>query len=271
MNAALNAVFEALFSPFRAAGPGVAMGAASLVTGALLLITFRLTSNQEGLRRAKARVIGQLLAIRLFSDDPWTTARCLGGALKCNLAYLRHSLLPLVVMAAPMALVLIQLDLRFGRQPLRPGDATVVGVTLEPEAFEHSRSVTIQAPAGLAVETPPLRIPALNEIDWRIRAVQQGEHDLRLEVGGRLLVKRVVVGEGLRCVSPVRTGGGFLESLLHPAEPPLPGDLGVAAVTVTYPERPFQILGWRMHWLLAYFVISMALAFALKRPFGVEV
>ena len=37
MNAALNAVFEALLSPFRAADPGVAMGAASLVTGALLL------------------------------------------------------------------------------------------------------------------------------------------------------------------------------------------------------------------------------------------
>jgi hypothetical protein len=269
----LDAIFEALLGPFSGVPPAVTLLVASLVTSALMLLIFRVTSNQEAIRRAKAKMMSQVLAIRLFPDDPWITVRCLGGTLHANLGYLRHVLIPLAVMFLPVALILIQLDLRFSRLPLRRGDATTVGVTLMPMPMLGTggpRSVAIKAPAGLSVETPPVRIPALFETDWRIRALKEGEHEILFEVDGRTFTKKVVVGEGLRCLPATRTGNGLLSAMLHPGEPPLSPDLGVESITLDYPVRPFRLLGFRLHWLAAYFLLSLILAFALKKPLGVE-
>jgi hypothetical protein len=61
---------------------------------------------------------------------------------------------------------------------------------------------------------------------------------------------------------------GFLDELLYPAEPPLdPGP--VEQVAVTYPEANVDVFGFEIHWMIVYFVLSMAFAFLLRGPFKV--
>jgi len=279
MNGALTAIFSTLLDPLAVLDPALVLSLVALATALLMLLVFRLTSNQEGIRRAKARVIGQLLAIRLFPDDPWVTLRSLGGALRDNLVYLRHSLVPFLVLLAPLVLLLVQLDLRFSRLPLRPGESTTVGVVLAEPASAAPPDLRLEAPAGLAVETPALWIPSLREVNWRVRAEKPGAYELRFANGARSFSKDLVVAaEGsTHCRAPLvklsteRTGGGFLAEVFHPAEPRLAADLEVASAYVDYPPREFKLLGFRMHWLVAYFVLSLAIAFLLKRPLGVEV
>jgi uncharacterized membrane protein (DUF106 family) len=279
MNVALTDTFEVIFALLGALHPTWILVVLSLLTALLMLVIFRFSSNQKGLRAAKGRVMGQLLAIRLFPDDPWVTLRALGGALRDNVIYLRYNLTPLLVMIVPMILILIQLDLRYGRVPLRPGEAATVGVVMAPEALSSLPRVNVRPPEGLEIETPPLTISTLNEIDWRIRARKEGVYTLDFETGGKTFSKEVVVAEGdshgeddpLLCISSQRTGEGFIDAALYPAEARLPADLGVAHVFVDYGPRSFRILGFRMHWIVAYFVLSLGFAFLLRKPMGVEV
>lgn len=244
----------------------------SLATALLMLLVFRLTTDQEGLRRAKARVVGQVLAIRVFPDDPWVTLRALGGALWANLAYLRHSLLPLLVMLVPLVLLLLEMDLWFSRRPLEPGESTTLAVMLA-EGHTADSAIQLHPPEGLRVETPALYIPTLGELNWRIRPVEEGTHTLVFDRDGTVFKKRVVCSEkdNLRRICATRTGGGLPAALLNPGEPALDAATGVASVTLDYPSRSFEVIGIEMHWILAYILFSLILAFILKRPLGVEV
>jgi Phosphoenolpyruvate phosphomutase len=39
--------------------------------------------------------------------------------------------------------------------------------------------------------------------------------------------------------------------------------------SVQYPEATVSLLGWRVHWMVAFFVLSIVFAFALRGRFGV--
>ena len=56
LNVILEAVFDVLFAPFRSLGPWPGMIFISLATGILMLLIFKKTSNQEGIKRAKNQI-----------------------------------------------------------------------------------------------------------------------------------------------------------------------------------------------------------------------
>ncbi|MBN2491782.1 MAG: hypothetical protein JXQ29_13125 [Planctomycetes bacterium] len=271
MNRILAAVFAAVLAPLGAVGPWLALGVLSLVTAVVMLLVFRLVSNQAGIRRAKARVVGQLLAIRLFKDDPWMTVRGLGGALRENLGYLRHALFPLLVMMVPVGLILVHLDPWFARTPLQPGAVTRVAVVVAPGADRSLPAVELHPSdtGAYRVETPPLRIPSLGEIDWRVRVEGAGSSELRFSVDGKTFAKELVAGTGMPRVNAVRSRG-LLGALLYPGEPTLEGAPAIREVVVDYPAREFTVLGLSMPWWLAFFLLTLVLAFLLKKPLRVE-
>ncbi len=52
---ATTTLFDAILVPFRSFDPLVALGGISLLTGILMLIAFRYTSNQSEIRRNKEK------------------------------------------------------------------------------------------------------------------------------------------------------------------------------------------------------------------------
>ena len=48
-------------------------------------------------------------------------------------------------------------------------------------------------------------------------------------------------------------------------------DTAIVSVEVTYPTLPLTVFGWELHWLVIFFVVSMAAGFALRGPLGVEI
>ena len=72
-------------------------------------------------------------------------------------------------------------------------------------------------------------------------------------------------------LSPVRVDPGFLSQLLYPAEPPLPPGSPVRAIHVSYPEREVSVLGYGLHWMIPFFALSIAFAFALRGVFKVTI
>src|SRR5215470_5778769 len=76
----------------------------SVLMGIAMLWVFRRTSNPEGITRAKARVMAHLYELRLFPDEPVLIWKAQWGLLKANARYAGMMLIPVAVMALPMAL-----------------------------------------------------------------------------------------------------------------------------------------------------------------------
>ncbi|MFB3880937.1 MAG: hypothetical protein ACE149_06720 [Armatimonadota bacterium] len=267
-NATVTWMLDLLLRPFgtsRWAG----LVFVSLITGAVLLVIFRYTSNQRAIRATKDRILAHLLEVVLYRDQMRVVMRAQARLALDNLRYLGYAMVPLACMILPVGLLLAQLDLRYGHRPLRVGESAVVAVKLRPGA--DLDGVAISARDGVEVETESLRIPTLSEVDWRVRATSSGEHEIRISAGGEEFGKGIVAGRGAGRVTVARVGGGLLAQFLHPGEPPLPASGPVESVAVSYPDADLRLLGRTVHWIWPWLVISMLFGYALKGPLRVQV
>jgi len=272
INSILNKFFDLLFLPFRHLDAWFGMVFISFLTGLLMLFIFRLTSNQAGIKNVKDKIKAHLLELRLFKDNLNISLKAQGRILRYNLRYIGYSFKPMLVMIIPLILILVQLNVWFGYEPLRPGESAILKVKLEENAKPTELAEAVEAPAGLVVETPALRIEEQKEIDWRIRAASKGVHEISLRIGGQSLTKSIAVGLGpLDRISPVKVKRGFVEEVLNPGEKPLPSSGLIKSIEVSYPPKRMNLFGLRLHWLIVYFALSIIIGFALKRPFRVEI
>ncbi|OGD20427.1 MAG: hypothetical protein A2W03_01775 [Candidatus Aminicenantes bacterium RBG_16_63_16] len=272
VNSLLNGLFDALFYPFRTLTAWWGMLYISLLTGLLMLAVFRLTSNQPGIRAAKDRIKAHLLEMRLFKDNFRVSLGAQRQILAANWRYIRYSFKPLLVMIIPLVLILIQLNFWFGYEPLAAGEPAILKVRLDSGIDPLKTEILLETSPSVRVETPPLRIADEHEVDWRIRPQEAGPAALTLAVGGARFEKTVRVGGApLARVSTMRVRGRFPDALLYPCESGLPPDGPVQSIEVVHPQRRLPFMGLRLHWLVAYFALSIILGFALKRPFKVEI
>lgn len=272
LNSVLGKLFEVLFFPFRQLNAWFGMAFISLLTGLLMLFIFRLTSNQEGIRKVKDKIKAHLLELRLFKDSLNISLKAQGQILRYNLRYIGYSLKPMLVMMIPLILILVQLNLWFGYEPLRPGESAVLKVKLEENVNPMELEIALEVPSGIEVETPPVRLEEQKEVDWRIRAGSKGVYELIINVGGQRIPKTIAVDQGpLSKISPIKVKRRFLEEVFNPGEKPLSSPTPVKSIEVFHPPKRMDFLGLRFHWLIAYFALSIIFGFALKRPFKVEI
>ena len=268
VNRLLGVIVDALLYPFRTLPPIVGLLVLSLLTAVGMLLVFRATSNQPRIAAVKRLIHAGLFEIRLFNDDLRLILRAQFDILRHNLTYLRLSLVPMVWMIVPLALLIAQLQFHYGYDGVPPGRPILVKIRLAETAPEPQR-LDLTAPDGLRVETAPVWIPTLREAAWRIVSEQPGDYDLSIEVDGRTYHKSVRTSGGIVRRSPVRLAPGWLNQALYPAEAPLPADSALASIELIYPDREVSLLGWRVHWLVAFFVLSILFAFLLRNRFGV--
>jgi uncharacterized membrane protein (DUF106 family) len=273
VNLISGGIFDVLLYPFRGLSPWFGMVFVSLITAFLMLWVFKLTSDQEGIRKAKNAIKAHLLELRLFKDNMRISLQAQGRVLRANLRYIACNSKPMLVMVVPLFLILAQLNLWFGAAPLKPGEETLVKLGLARGADPLALDVALEPSPGLSVESPAVRIPDGQEIAWRIRATGQGPANLVFRVAGRTLTKPLAVAGPRRLskVSTLTVGRSLLKQLLYPGERALPGDTPVTSIEVLYPGRSLRFFGLSVHWLVAYFVLSIVFGFAFKGVFNVEI
>ena len=272
VNLVFGGVVGALLWPFRGLSPWVGMAAVSLATAVLMLEVYKLTSNQAAIRRAKDLIKAHLLEMRLYKDNMRVTLGAQGAIVKANLAYMAANLKPLAVMIVPLVLILAQLSVWFDRAPLRPGEETLVKARLVETADPVSAGLELVTPPGLEITAPPVRIPDLHEVVWRVKAVAPGGGTIALRSGSAVVEKSVAVGgRPLSRVSALASRGSFVKRVLYPGEPPLRSGTVVRSVEILYPARSLAAFGLNVNWLVAYLVLSIVFGFAFKGLFKVEI
>ena len=151
----------------------------SILTGIAMLWVFRWTSDQAAVKVTKKRLQARLLEMRLYGDDPGIVWRAQKALLAANARYFGLMLRPAVVATIPMVLLLVVLDGFYGKQPLTIGEAAIVTVHLNEGA-----DAELEAPAGIAVETPAARAVGESEVSWRIRPSEPVTGELRITSDG---------------------------------------------------------------------------------------
>lgn len=274
INAGLGGLVGVALSPFRSLPPIVGLTVVSLAAAVGMLLVFRATSNQPAITAVKRRIHAGIFEIRLFNDDLRAMFSAQFEILRHNLTYLRLSLAPLVWMLVPLLLLIAQLQFYYGYDGFAPGQSAVVKVRLKEGASPASGTtpaIALEAPSGLRVETPLVWIPSEREAAWRIGMDQPGDYELKIALDGRSVTKQIRVSDRIGWRTPERLEAGFLNQVLYPAEAPIENDVPIEAIMVAYPEREISLLGVGTHWMIAFFVLSLVFAFALKSRFGVVI
>ena len=271
-NSVWGKVFEFLFYPFRSLSPWVGMILISFLTGIFMLIVFRYTSNQEGIKQVKNKIKAHLLEIRLFKDNFVLSLKAQGNILRYNLKYISYSFKPMLIMIIPLILILSQLNLWFGYQSLEPGEQAILKVKLKNEYNPLNLKIKVESSPGFLITSPPLRIEEEREVNWRLQAKKKGLYNLVLKINSHEYIKRVDISQNsLSKISPIKVNKNFLAELLYPGEKPLPSDSPLKSIEITYDSKNMNLFGWHIHWLIVYFVLSIIFGFGLKGFLKVEI
>jgi hypothetical protein len=272
VNTVCNRVCDFLFAPFRSLHPLVPLAVFSFLTGVAILVVYRFTSDQAAIRRAKDRMQAHVLAVRLFQDQLGVVLRSYGRILSATLGYLRLSLIPVLVMLGPLALLLVQLDPRFAYRPPRVGEPLLLHIRVaRPEMV---KDVALGLPVGVALAAPLLRDALEMEVVAQLEPREPGVWAVDVFLADGEYAKQLVISDKasspLEKISLARVGPAFFGRILHPVEEPLPADAPVVSLALNYPERQLMLGRFELNWIAVFFVFSLVAGLVMKRPLRAE-
>jgi uncharacterized membrane protein (DUF106 family) len=212
------------------------LAAISAGCAAATLLVLRRFSDQKAVTRAKNLAQAHLLEIRLFGDDPRQVLRSQRALVMDQVRLLALLVRPMLILAIPMLLLLGELDAVYGHVPLRPGEPAIVTVRLTNAA----RSVSLEAPAGIIVETPPVHVTNDNQVSWRIQPLHPLSGMLQIREDGRVFTRPIIASWSI-----VRLAGLFNRQ-----------------IEISYPTA--SVLG--LPWLVWFFVIAAIAGLVLRGP-----
>jgi hypothetical protein len=269
LNTAANAVGRWLLAPIAVLPGWLSATLIAAMTGVLLLVVFKYTSNQRAIQRVRDDIKANLLALKLFKDSASVALVAQGRILEGAGRLFVLALVPMAIMALPVTLVLAQLSLWYQARPLRVGEEAVVTVKLQGDPASPLPKAHVQA-AGAETTIGPVRLRSKREICWAIQARQYGYHQLTFQVGEQVVAKELAVGEGFLRVSVQRPGWSWSEILLYPWEKPFRPDSPIRSIEIDYPRRDGWISGTDA-WVVYWFAVSMIAALCFRRALGVHV
>jgi hypothetical protein len=270
INLPANALGRIVLAPIAYLSGWLSATIVAVVTGVLLLIAYKYTSNQRAIKHARAGIKANLLALKLFKDSPLVALRAQGGILAGALRLLILSIVPMLVMALPVLLVLAQLSLWYQARPLRVGEEALLTARLRAEGTNPLSAVQLRPTDAVEVLIGPARIESERAVCWTIRAAHDGDHRLTLMVGDQPVDKELCIGDGPMRLSSQRPGWRWSDILLYPAERPFDTSSSVDSIEIAYPATSSWTSGtdwWVIYWILA----SMLAAFALRGPLGIHI
>lgn len=268
----VNRIFDLIFFMGGYEGRYAAIVFIGAVSALVFLIIFKITSNQEGIRREKNRIIGNLFQIRLYKDDLLLILSSIFQIFTHNLSYLRYMLAPLLFTIIPLVIFTVEVNQRCGYQPLRAGSEFIISADLSGKHLLDT--IKCETSSGIALLTPVMRVYDQAKAFWRAKIIRQAgtQETVALYINGReAAAKTVVMDTPARRFIPEKIKADSLNAILYHAEGFLPVDSPVERLTVAYPRASYNFLGIGMDAVVLYFIFTLLFALAVKPLFRVTI
>lgn len=257
---------ELFLAPFDLLPDPWGLIAVSVVTGVIMVVVVGKVTPQERIRRCRSRMAAAVYEIRLFLDSPRRVFTAQGQLLWASLGYTVFLLPALVVLTVPLGILYLHLDARHGLEPLEPGRAVVVTVTLDDD-FDGYAVEPGALPDQVEITAPPVVDRERGEVHLRLEVDAPGTFELPIRAGDRTVAKTIAAGDSAVVPERVR-GAGLLWSI--GLEPPLPGDTPVRSIRVDHPSAQRAWLGLPMPWWLFWLLVATVGALVARKPLRVE-
>jgi hypothetical protein len=235
-----------------------------------LLVVFKYTSNQPGIKRVKDDIKANLLALKLFKDSASVALRSQGRILVSAFRLFVFAIIPMLVMVVPVCLILAQLGLWYQARPLQVGEDAVVTLKLDGNAPSPWPVVRLEPTDVIETTIGPVRLRGKQEICWSIKARRSGYHRLVFHVDNQTADKELAIGDGFMRVSMLRPGWRWSDMLLNPSEQPFGPDSRIRSIEIEYPKRSSWTCG-SDSWVIYWFAISMVAALCFRPLLRVNV
>ncbi len=156
----------------------------SVIYGVIAVLLFRRFTDRAAIRHTLNHISAHVMELGLFLDSPGLVLRAQRDLLRENLHLLRLIMLPSVM----LALLFAPLYAIFSRGSLPVGELSVVTIQIRSAAMP---AVQLQAPEGIVVETPGVRIPRDRQISWRVRPLRPSSGDWKCHVENRIVTASI--------------------------------------------------------------------------------
>ncbi|MGE0548477.1 MAG: hypothetical protein AB7O24_19695 [Kofleriaceae bacterium] len=256
----MHHALELVLGPLDRLAPWASLALVAAVTAVVMLVAVRKTSPQRTIRNARAQMAGAMFEMRLYLDHPRQLLRAQARLVGWTALYVLCLVPSAIVLAGPLGLLYVHLELRHGRSPLPAPSIVVVKIEVEPGV--SLRDVELSAGAGAEV-TARVHAEREHALYARIALEANGRFPLTVRAGGAITAE-LVADPDAPVVSPeYRRGIAQLWAL--GVEPAITAS-GIRAITIPYPERVSTIgVSWWLYWL----GLATAMAMMLRRRFGV--
>lgn len=269
LNELFGAVCRVTLAPIGMLPDWISMTVIAGLTGIVMLVAYKHTSDQKAIKATRDQIKANLLALSLFKDELRVVLKSQRLVLLGAARLLTLSFVPMLIMLMPMCLFLGQLSLWYQARPLALGEDSVVTVQLAADILQ-SHEIRLASSPFASVVAGPVVVPSKRMACWRIHPEMPGRHLLMFEVCGQQFSKELVIGDGYTPISLQRPPWNWNAALRHPHERPFPADSAIQLIEVDYPERTSWIGGTRT-WLASWLVVSMAAALLARPVFKIHV
>jgi hypothetical protein len=266
----LTQFFTFILKPFENGNAYGGLIFISVITGTVMLFLFKLTSNQEAMKAVKTKIGAYFLEMRLYKDDVRAVMSSQRRILRANMGYMKLALIPAAVMIVPVILIMVQLELRYARTGLMPGDTAMIKVKVAEGTDVMLEGIRLKTGPGIEKASPAVRISSLGETDWKIRVKDEGVHDIVVSSGAGEMTLPVYSTRRLVPVFSIFKKSSILEVIFNPGAPRIPAALPFESIEIKYPAKSF---GWglfSLSWMWSFLIISMLFGVVLKFLFKVE-
>jgi len=269
LNFLVTVFFDALLYPFRRLPPFWGILFLSILTALAVLLVYRYVSSPGKIKKAKNQIKANILAIRLYKDFWKIILASFFKSLGWTARYFALNFGPVLLLSPVLFLLFVQMDVRYGMRPFRPGEEIVLKARLQqrPEAVQPE----LLASPAFRPRMKPVFLTALREADWRLSAEREGTSELRLRIRGNEYGKSLLIGRQQAALSNKKLARSSWAHFIYPVEKmlaPAPGVL--ESLEIRYPPRYIPVLGLQTHWLFDYLLLVLVIVLALRKRFGVE-
>ncbi|HEV1284290.1 MAG TPA: hypothetical protein VNU44_03240, partial [Bryobacteraceae bacterium] len=162
----------------------------SVLYGVLAVLIFRRLTEKSSVGRTVNRILAHVMELGLFIDSPSLVFRAQRDLVRENLRLLRLTILPGAILALLFALLYPPMNTMYGRAPLPIREPSVVTIQMKDAAMP---AVQLEAPEGIIVETPAIRILHDHQISWRVRPLRPTTADFKFRLDNHSAIRSIEI------------------------------------------------------------------------------
>jgi hypothetical protein len=242
INGLATKLFDLILIPLELMGNEMALILLSGIFGAIALIVFKHISSQKGIKAAKDKIKGHMIAIRVYQDDLVVVGSSVAKVMLRNVQYICLNFGPFIPLAPLFVIVVAQTVVRYGfdpvpvvsaeeREAMLPGSGNELQIVMKPGQEAMASKLEITWPDGLTPVSPLVRNGSRGRAFQEFVGVSAGDYDIQMIIGGETYTKTISVGEtSLRWLQNEKHAAG-LEAFLWPAEEAFPDESPIAKVS----------------------------------------